>query len=165
MEIKLDVRGLTASLGRLMDEMDRTFEGAMAESMDIVAQEAAIRAPLVTGELILSINAAPVTGSLSAGTLTGIVAASAPQALWVEEGTGLYGPKHEMIEIVPRKKKFLRWASGGTGANGWAFAKRVRSPGMRAKPFLKPALASKREAIESKFEAATRLAIRRAGLR
>lgn len=158
MEIKLDVRGLTASLGRLMDEMDRTFEGAMAESMDIVAQEAAIRAPLVTGELVLSINAAPVTGSLSAGTLTGIVAASAPQALWVEEGTKAH-------VIRPRKKKALRWASNGTGAEGWRFAKKVNHPGTKAKPFLKPALASKREAIESKFEAATRLAIRRAGLR
>lgn len=159
MEIKLDVRGLTASLGRLMDEMDRTFEGAMAESMDIVAQEAAIRAPLVTGELILSINAAPVTGSLSAGTLTGIVSASAPQALWVEEGT-----KARVAPIVPTKKKALRWASPG-GKNGWVFAKSVKHRGMAAKPFLKPALASKREAIESKFEAATRLAIRRAGLR
>lgn len=158
MEIKLDVRGLTASLGRLMDEMDRTFEGAMAESMDIVAQEAAIRAPLVTGELVLSINAAPVTGSLSAGTLTGIVSSSLPRALWVEEGT-------EAHVIRPRKKKALRWASNGTGAEGWRFAKKVNHPGTKAKPFLKPALASKREAIEAKFESATRLAIRRAGLR
>ncbi len=158
MEIKIDVRGLTASLGRLMDEMDRTFEGAMAESMDIVAQEAAIRAPLVTGELILSINAAPVTGSLSAGTLTGIVSSSLPRALWVEEGTKAH-------VIRPRKKKALRWASNGTGAEGWRFAKKVNHPGTKAKPFLKPALASKREAIESKFEAATRLAIRKAGLR
>jgi hypothetical protein len=158
MEIKLDVSSLTQALERLMPELDRAFEGAMAESMDIVAQEAAIRAPLVTGELVLSINAAPVTGTLSAGTLLGTVSSSLPRALWVEEGTKAH-------VILPRKKKALRWASNGTGAEGWRFAKKVNHPGTKAKPFLKPALASKREAIESKFEAATRLAIRKAVLR
>jgi hypothetical protein len=158
MEIQLSTAGLAKALERLIPEMDHAFEGAMMLSLDVVAQEAAIRAPLVTGELVLSINAAPVTGVFSEGTLVGIVSASAPQALWVGEGT-----KAHLIQ--PKKKRALRWAAGGTGGDGWRFAKKVNHPGTKAKPFLKPALQSKREYIEGQFEKATKLAIRRAGLR
>lgn len=155
-EINMDVSGLTSALERLVPELDIALEGAMTLSMDIVAQEAAIRAPLVTGELIMSIGAPPVTGSFSGGNLTGIVSASAPHALAIEEGT-------KPRTIYPRKKKALRWAANG-GKDGWAFAKKVNRPAVAAKPYLKPALEAKRETIAAKFEAATQLAIRKAGL-
>ena len=155
-EIIIDVSGLTNALDRLVPELDLALEGAMALCMDIVAQEAAIRAPLVTGELIMSINAIPVTGTFSGGDLTGMVSAAAPHALAIEEGT-------KPRTIYPRKKKALRWADNG-GKDGWRFAKKVNRPAVAAKPYLKPALAAKRDVIVSKFEVAVRLAIRRVEL-
>jgi bacteriophage HK97-gp10 putative tail-component len=58
-------------------------------------------------------------------------------ALFVHDGTGLYGPNHRYI--VPVNKSVLRWKTKGSGGkNGYTFAK--RSSGMRPNPFLKNAL-------------------------
>ena len=156
-EITLDTSRLVGSLERLVPEMDDAFDTAMALVMADVVQEAAIRAPLKTGELILSIGSVQ-RGTFSRGTLSGVVSASAPHAASIEDGS-----KPHVIR--PKKKRALRWPSGGTGANGWAFAKKVNHPGTRAQPFLKPALAAKRDGIADTFEKATRLAIRKAGFR
>lgn len=60
-------------------------------------------------------------------------------AIYVHEGTGLYGPKHKMI--VPVNKKALRWKSRGYGKpskGGYTYS--MKSKGMRPNPFLKRAL-------------------------
>lgn len=62
--------------------------------------------------------------------------------LYLEHGTKAH-------DIVPRTKRALRWPTGGTRLSGratvasaragaFAFARRVRHPGTKAQPFMKP---------------------------
>lgn len=65
------------------------------------------------------------------------VGTSLKYAIFVHEGTGLYGPLHHLI--VPKNKKALRWKSkGGKGKKGYTFSKWSR--GMQPNPFLRNAL-------------------------
>lgn len=57
-------------------------------------------------------------------------------ALFVHDGTGLYGPKAHYI--VPVNKSVLRWKAKGGSKSGYVYAK--KSSGMRPNPFLKNAL-------------------------
>lgn len=62
-------------------------------------------------------------------------------ALWVHDGTGIYGPRGE--RITPHSAKALRWKSKKYGAKkgkfkGFAFAKSIA--GMKPNKFLKNAL-------------------------
>jgi hypothetical protein len=64
-------------------------------------------------------------------------------AIFVHEGTGLYGPRHKMIR--PVNKKVLRWKVRGGGRKsrkGYTYAKWSR--GMRPNPFMKDALPAAR---------------------
>lgn len=55
-------------------------------------------------------------------------------AMWVHDGTGLYGPRHTYI--YPKVKRYMRWRpKGGTG---FVYARRTK--GMRGNPFLTDAL-------------------------
>ncbi len=62
-------------------------------------------------------------------------------AMWVHEGTGLYGPRK--ARIYPKTAKFLAWKSTVYGAKkgkyaGWVFAKSIK--GMKPNRFLADAL-------------------------
>ncbi len=64
----------------------------------------------------------------------------------VESGSGLYGPKHAKYEIVPKYKKALAWGgarrlSGSlkSGSKATMFAKKVMHPGVKPRPYLRPA--------------------------
>lgn len=71
----------------------------------------------------------------SGGTLiTYLVGSPLPYAIYNEQGTGIYGPRHAMI--VPRRAKVLRWKSRKTGA--FVFAPSVK--GMEGTRFLERAL-------------------------
>ena len=91
------------------------------------------RAPVATGNLRRSIGIGSVTSTFAE------TVATAAYAVYVETGTKAH-------EIVPRNRKALRFAVGGnktlsgrprSGASV-VFAKRVRHPGTRAKPFMVP---------------------------
>jgi len=76
-----------------------------------------------------------------------------PVARWLDEGTGLYGPRRH--RIVPRSGKVMRWTAGpsgsltlagrkrsgkaGTGA-GPVFARSTR--GMKGRPFIQRSIQS-----------------------
>jgi hypothetical protein len=66
------------------------------------------------------------------GNLAVRVGTGVSYALYVHDGTGLFGPKHALIR--PRSKKVLRWK----GKSGYIYAKYTR--GMQPNPFLKNAL-------------------------
>lgn len=57
-------------------------------------------------------------------------------AMWVHDGTGLYGPRHSYI--YPKTKRYLRWKP--KGAQKYVYAKRTK--GMRGNSFLVSALES-----------------------
>lgn len=61
------------------------------------------------------------------GAVHGELTNDVKHALFVERGTGLYGPKHAKYPIVPRRKNWLSWAKGGARY----FAKRVMHPGIK----------------------------------
>lgn len=102
--------------------------------------EAQALAPRRTGFLQRNIVPGPLTKDYA------IVEARAPYSLFVERGTGIYGPSHK--KIVPKTASVLAWrvgavtltgrsrVSGGRQLAGWAFARSVR--GRPATPFLLP---------------------------
>lgn len=57
-------------------------------------------------------------------------------AMWVHEGTGIYGPRH--APIFPKHGRFLVFTPRGAGSP--VFARSVR--GMRGRPFLTDALSA-----------------------
>lgn len=96
-------------------------------------REQKLMSPVATGNLRRSIVIGSVTNT-SAETI-----ATASYAAFVELGTKAH-------DIVPRAKKALRFATGGNATlsgrprSGGAvvFAKRVRHPGTKPKPFMVP---------------------------
>lgn len=69
---------------------------------------------------------------------------------YVEYGTGVYGPKGSPITIEPRTKRYLSWIGPDGGRR---YAKRVTVQGMRAQPFLNPALEAERGPLLERVEA------------
>ena len=68
---------------------------------------------------------------LSADTYVTGVETEDPVARYLEEGTGLYGPKHKAYIIRPKDPDgYLRFYSRKTGQ--WVFAKQVLHPGIHA---------------------------------
>lgn len=153
--IEIDASWIESALERLVPEMDRQLRTAMDVATQEVANEAKQRAPKDTSRLANSIQAMPVEGSFSGGSLEGGVTATAPYALHVEYGTLPH-------EIFPRRKKALRWPARG-GRDGWAFAKRVMHPGTSPQPYMAPAWEAKKARVIETFRKAVQLAILRAG--
>jgi hypothetical protein len=83
---------------------------------------------------------ASITHELRLGhTFVARVGTNVVYALYVHEGTGLYGPRHQLI--VPKNKKVLRWktrSGARTGRGGYTYSKWSR--GMRPNRYLKDAL-------------------------
>lgn len=91
-----------------------------------------------TARLERSIRVGPVSersATILAGGTAGV-----GYARYVEEGTGIYGPRRR--KIVPRQKKVLSWVGGGSRLTGRGkgskrfFARSVK--GRKATPYLEP---------------------------
>ena len=154
--IEIDTSGIDEALGKLVPELDRHLSQAMQVASLEVTNEAKQRAPKDTSNLVTSIQPIPTQGTFSGGSLEGGVTATAPYAMHVEYGTGLWGPKR--ARIFPKKKKALadltKWPPFGP-------VKSIR--GMRPQPYMAPAWEAKRERVIEIFRSATRAAINRAG--
>ena len=116
-----------------------------------------LMAAVVRGELVRSTpkrtghtgnSWQPSNTTASTATVSGSIV-----NLWLDQGTGLYGPLHQ--RITPKAAKALRWATGGAsslrqtgrpragraGAGaGWVFARSVK--GMKPRPFIARSLRS-----------------------
>lgn len=57
---------------------------------------------------------------------------------YLEEGTGIYGPKGRPYDIRPKNKKALRFVVNGKEV----FAKRVTHPGIAPRPVVEPTVES-----------------------
>jgi HK97 gp10 family phage protein len=105
----------------------------VVEAMTLnVAYLAEKYAPTKTGELAQSIRS-------ETGSLEGRVWSDAPHAFFVEFGTWSYNelaPQSGTYEIKPINAKALRFDVGGQTV----FAKSVQHPGIKAQPFMRPAL-------------------------
>ena len=113
-------------------------EGATGRELARKARRVETRAkqlcPVDTGRLRSSIFSGV---SRWDGRLVGVCGTNVKYAPYVELGTGIYGPRRS--PIVPRSARLLRWTDKGGDVH---FARSVR--GMRARPFLRPALAAAR---------------------
>ena len=64
---------------------------------------------------------------------------------YLEEGTGIYGPKKQEIIIKPKNKKSLRWRVGGLGSAGHdVFAKKVVIKGIKPLYFIDKILSNRK---------------------
>lgn len=103
----------------------------------LIVQEAKNNAPVRTGALRDSIAASEPeeTGK----TVVGQVGASAPYSGYIEYGTGIRG-------------------SGSAGAGPYPYS--ASWPGMEARPFLRPALDTTRDAVKEIFASALSIALK-----
>ncbi|HLR97592.1 MAG TPA: hypothetical protein VK053_23935 [Jiangellaceae bacterium] len=117
-----------AGLQRLVSDPRTPTYRQMNRIGRAVQSTAAQLAPVDTGRLRQSGDTDMRPGR---GSLVARVGFSARHALWVHEGTGIYGPRR--APIVPRRAQVLAWRDRG----GWRYARSVR--GMRPRPFLRRA--------------------------
>lgn len=119
-------------------EMAKLLEEATKKQLTIQATrvQAAARqnCPVDNGTLRRSISFV-ITGT-SPANMVARVGSNVEYAHYVEEGTGIYGPKRK--RIVPRTKEFLRFMP--KGASSFVFARSVK--GMRGRHYLARALQS-----------------------
>ena len=125
--IRLSISASGDPAGVIGDARQRLAKGfgAMVEALGKSAQQTA---PVRTGALRDSVSVA------YGGPLTGKVAYGAPYASFLHEGTGIYGPRGQMIIIRPKNKKALFWpgASHPVGV--------VRQKGIRPQGFVQRAI-------------------------
>lgn len=141
--------GLELASQRLQDGV----EHGIARATGLVTNTAIAKAPRRTGNLKRSIQAVPVTGG--GGTFLGRTIQNplvAKYGKWVEDGTGIYGPKGEPIR--PTSKPFLVWKNKGQ----WYRKRSVK--GMRPRPYMKPALKDNIDAIEKILQEEVNKALR-----
>ncbi len=112
----------------VISEYASKIKAAVERSQDIVKQEAERLVPVDTGELALSITAAPIVDD--GQTYSGLVIATADHAAYVEFGTGARGAASEGAGDVPYNRNW---------------------PGMPAQPYLRPALDYARKQILEEF--------------
>lgn len=148
MALRAEIDGIKALRRRL--EAVGSNQGALRVIATQGVAEAKRIVPHQTRNLSRTIRVGTVTDK-SATVIAGGTA-QVGYARYVEEGTGLYGPKNK--RIVPKTKKMLSWVAGGSRKTGRGkgsrriFAKSVK--GRKATPYLVPGV---------------RAALRKAGLR
>lgn len=122
-----------AAVRRLVSSPDGMFARELRRRGARVETEAKRRCPIDTGRLRSSIRTELVTVD---GQLAAKVGTNVKYAIFVERGTGIYGPRGQPIR--PVRARALRWVP--RGQNEAVFAREVR--GMKPRPFLLPALES-----------------------
>lgn len=134
------------------------FSGPALRSIAIAASEDDLRiranrvlnaarrgAPVDTGRLRASLTVTFNRGP--GGEPVARIGSNEPHAIWVHEGTGIYGPRHAMIH--PRRGRFMVWPAINNSGSGnrryaggktqfYVFARQTR--GMPGRPFLLNAL-------------------------
>jgi phage gpG-like protein len=135
--------------GAEISKLLRSEQGPVAKDMlqrgNRIANKARRLCPVDQGRLRASITREL---SIENGEVVVRVGTNVEYAIYVHEGTGLYGPENKMI--VPVNKKALRWQKvektksgkrrkyrGGKTA-GYVFSK--RSQGFKGTPFLRDAI-------------------------
>jgi len=120
-----------AALDAMLTGQNGPVVKILNEKGRLVENGAKRRAPVDTGRLRSSITT-------SMGTFNGkpaaFVGTNVDYAIYVHEGTGIYGPRG--APITPKRGKFLVFRVRGSGVT--VFARQVR--GVRPRPFLKDAL-------------------------
>lgn len=118
--------------GDIIRELVFELEAGLAE----IVVEAKRNAPVDTGNLKSRIRSGV---KITRNKIQGKLWTTGGYGAAVEEGSGLWGPKHDYI--YPKKAKVLAWRGkedDQSNIDGWIFAKRVT--GSPPRPYLKPAI-------------------------
>ena len=140
LKVTIEVEGLddlqraAASAGA---NADPVIHGALVNSTNKIQSLARARAPHRTGTLQRSIM--PEVSGLDA-----LVAVNEKYGVYIEEGTGIYGPMHR--PITPKVKKVLVFRINGKKI----VTKSIK--GMRARPFFGPAIDQAAPYIQQQFD-------------
>jgi len=148
----VSLQGLTALQRRFAAITDHKM--LLGQVAGLAVREAAIKAPHKTGNLRRSIRIGTVTDK------TAQVVVDANYARYVEEGTGIYGPRKR--RIVPVNAKALRWIGGPAGSLRLSGAARKGKAGAGAGPIFARSVAGRR--ATPFFLPGVRTAIGKAGL-
>lgn len=98
---------------------------------------AVARAPKASGRLTSSSS---VTMNTHPGLVVGVVEFSAPHALWVHEGTGIFGPRGRPIRARAGRVMRFPTGAGGRARRRGAFTYTREVKGQRPRPYLVSAL-------------------------
>lgn len=150
MEYSIKIEGLDelrAALASVGGNAKPLIQKALVASALKVQDLARIKAPHRTGTLQRSIQ-------IETSELQAEVKVIEKYGLYIEQGTGIYGPENKMIEIRPRNKKALFWP-------GAAYpVKVVRQKGQKARPFFGPAIQESKAFINAQFNAVAETIVR-----
>lgn len=126
-----DLRELASDLAYASGTgIDKAAEDLIRETAMQVQALAIAKVPRRTGKLAASINITWVSKTEA------IIGPSLPYGLYVEFGTGSRGEfPGKPYEILPKVKPFLVFKVNGKTI----MAKKVRHPGIKAEPFMRPA--------------------------
>jgi hypothetical protein len=151
-------REVLGTIGRLSDFSKRQVGDIIQAACLNVQREAKRAAPVDTGRLRSSINVRFI------GRMAGEVGTSLPYAPAVEFGSGIHGERRRPYIIRPKRAKVLAWRpgsyGGGFGGGGMVFAREVKHPGVRPRPFLLPAWEREKEHVVPALKAAIERAAR-----
>jgi len=140
MSLAVEVEGfnqLVADVNEAGPNSERLMKAALVNSVNKIQSEARAHAPHKTGTLQRSILT-------QVDYPEGQVQVNEKYGIWLEEGTGIYGPTGS--RITPKKAKALAWGSGGS----MVFARSTK--GMKARPFFKPGIEKSVEYINAQFQ-------------
>lgn len=125
-----DLTELSRDLRRSGDSAAKTAHRVLAEVAGKIQSLAAAKAPRKSGTLANSINVR------WEGDLVAVVGPAVAYGAFQEYGTGGRGEfPGDAYEIRPKKASVLKFVVGGRTV----YAKVVRHPGVRAKPYMRPA--------------------------
>jgi HK97 gp10 family phage protein len=125
------------------ERLDTGLRNGIKEATKLITNKAVDKAPRRTGTLKRSIHSEVST----LGSFTGKIiqdSGVAKYGVFVEFGTGLYGPKGDLI--YPNKAKVLAWKQGGQQF----FARYTK--GMKAQPYMRPAFEESKEEVKGVLE-------------
>lgn len=125
----LDLTKLAEDLGRASKNADQEVQKVLASTGEEIAAEMRNRAPVKTGRLVSSIQIWVVPGKVTIGP-------NVFYAAFVEFGTGTRGefPTGPYV-IKPVRAEALTFKTNGK----WVSTREVIHPGIRPKPFARPA--------------------------
>lgn len=130
-------------LGKLAEDAQRAganvsplIRAALVNSTTEIQSQARSRAPHRTGTLQRSIL-------VDVKDLVGTVSVNEKYGIYLEQGTGIYGPMGR--PITPKRASVLAWK----GAGGTVFARSVK--GMKARPFFAPGYEASLSYINEQF--------------
>ncbi len=134
MELKAEVK-ISEDLLRLGERAKDGIEAGLIRAAGAVEAEAVRETPVVSGNLADSIRK-----YVDMVRLRATIGPQAKYAVFVNQGTGIYGP--HKTPIVPTTKKALAWVSPMRIGNRWisGFMVRRSVKGQKANPFMARAL-------------------------